>query len=63
MKFTIIGLWIMAATQLGFAQELQATQTEMAEQTPEQQEIINLSQRKWDWMAEKNVDSLAQLFR
>jgi hypothetical protein len=30
--------------------------------TPEQQEIINLSKQKWDWMANKNVDSLNVLF-
>ncbi len=30
--------------------------------TPEQQEIINLSKKKWDWMADKNVDSLKVLF-
>lgn len=30
--------------------------------TPEQQEIINLSKKKWDWMADKNVDSLTVLF-
>jgi 23S rRNA pseudoU1915 N3-methylase RlmH len=30
--------------------------------TPEQQELINLSKKKWNWMAEKNVDSLGVLF-
>ena len=30
--------------------------------TPAQQEIINLSHQKWDWMAEKNADALANLF-
>lgn len=30
--------------------------------TPEQQEIINLSKQKWNWMADKNVDSLSVLF-
>jgi hypothetical protein len=30
--------------------------------TPEQQKIINLSKQKWDWMSEKNVDSLNVLF-
>src|SRR5207344_3476303 len=30
--------------------------------TPEQQEIINLSKQKWDWMADKNADSLNLLF-
>ena len=30
--------------------------------TPEQQEIIELSKQKWLWMADKNVDSLNALF-
>jgi hypothetical protein len=30
--------------------------------SPEQQQIINLSRQKWDWMADKNVDSLNVLF-
>lgn len=33
-----------------------------AEHSPEQKELINLSKKKWDWMSEKNVDSLAVLF-
>jgi hypothetical protein len=33
-----------------------------ANPTPEQQEVINLSNTKWDWMAEKKVDSLQTLF-
>lgn len=30
--------------------------------TPEQQEVISLSRQKWQWMADKNVDSLNMLF-
>ena len=30
--------------------------------TPEQQALINLSKKKWNWMADKNVDSLNLLF-
>jgi hypothetical protein len=33
-----------------------------ANPTPEQQEIIKLSNMKWDWMADKKVDSLEALF-
>jgi hypothetical protein len=29
---------------------------------PSEQEIINLSKEKWQWMADKNVDKLATLF-
>ena len=30
--------------------------------TPAEQEMINLSRNKWQWMAEKNADKLAELF-
>jgi phage tail tube protein FII len=30
--------------------------------TPAEQELINLSREKWQWMADKNVDKLALLF-
>lgn len=30
--------------------------------SPREQEIIDLSNAKWQWMAEKNIDSLADLF-
>jgi len=36
--------------------------TSATNNTPEQQEIANLSKQKWDWMADKNVDSLNVLF-
>lgn len=49
-----------------FAQQPPAPPTETiktaATHTPEQQEVINLSNAKWDWMAEKKVDSLDALF-
>lgn len=31
-------------------------------QTSQEQEVINLSKDKWQWMADKNVDKLATLF-
>lgn len=33
-----------------------------AAQTTREQEVINLSKEKWQWMADKNVDQLAALF-
>ncbi len=48
------------------AQQLPVPPTETiktaASHTPEQQEVINLSNMKWDWMADKKVDSLDTLF-
>jgi hypothetical protein len=34
----------------------------LAQDTPEAQELIALSKRKWAWMAEKQVDTLSSLF-
>src|ERR1700746_4023579 len=60
MKAKIFGLFIfIAGVQSSRAQNTNAS---TASNTPEQQEIINLSKQKWDWMANKNVDSLNTLF-
>lgn len=65
MKAFIIGLILMATitVQSSYAQQ---TPTETIKtstnNTPEQQEVINLSKQKWQWMADKNVDSLNVLF-
>ena len=51
MKTTIIGLFlIILGAQWSFAQ------------SSAEQEIINLSKEKWQWMADKNADKLADLF-
>ena len=52
MKTTVIGLILfIAGMQLSFAQTSAADE-----------EIIKLSKDKWEWMAEKNVDTLSKLF-
>ena len=51
MKFSLIGLLIIMSAQLSFAQN---SKTE--------QKIINLSNEKWQWMADKNVEKLEPLF-
>lgn len=52
MKTTILGLLVIIMNaQLCFTQNSSA-----------EQEIINLSKEKWQWMADKKVDSLAILF-
>lgn len=52
MKRTIAGLlFIILTVQMSFAQNA-ATE----------QEIMDLSKAKWQWMADKNVDELATLF-
>ena len=67
MKTLIFGLFLLTLTAPSFyAQQSPAPPTETiktaASQTPEQQEVIKLSRMKWDWMADKKVDSLETLF-
>jgi hypothetical protein len=62
----------MKALILGFFLLLGAVQSSSAQSTPDstskrkytkaEQEIINLSKTKWQWMADKNVEKLAPLF-
>lgn len=56
MRITLIAIFFfLASVQLSSAQ---------TDRTPAraEQEIITLSKTKWDWMADKNVDSLSLLF-
>ena len=52
MKTTIIGLFII----------LLSGQWSFAQNTTAEQEIIQLSKDKWQWMADKNIDVLDNLF-
>lgn len=67
MKALVLGLFLsMLVVTSSYAQQSPAPPTESiktaANPTPEQQEVINLSNTKWDWMAVKKVDSLETLF-
>jgi len=62
MKTKILGLFLLlVSVQSSYAQPHESITTSTTN-TPEQQEIINLSKQKWNWMADKNVDSLNLLF-
>ena len=52
MKITIIGLLLIAV----------AANWSMAQNSPAEQEIIDLSKNKWQWMSDKDVDLLKDLF-
>ncbi len=52
MKRTILGLFIV----------IMSVQWTCAQESTKEQEIIQLSKEKWQWMADKNVDKLANLF-
>lgn len=58
MKQSMLGLCLLVMTVVSsYAQTPTATSY-----TKEEQEIVNLSKEKWQWMADKNVDKLATLF-
>jgi len=67
MITAILGLFLSALiAPSSYAQQPPAPPTETiktaANQTPEQQEVINLSNMKWDWMSAKKVNSLETSF-
>jgi len=67
MKTLIMGLFLLTSiAQSSYGQQSSQPPTETIQtatsHTPEEQQVINLSKQKWDWMADKNVDSLKKLF-
>jgi ketosteroid isomerase-like protein len=62
MKASIFGLlFIILSAQLSIAQEPKANPS-IKISTSTEQAIINLSKEKWQWMADKKVDTLDNLF-
>lgn len=61
MRKLILGLFVIASLQYSVAQE-NKTSTVVTNYTGTEQEIIQLSKDKWQWMADKNVDRLTSLF-
>jgi len=57
MKQSMLALCLLAITVVS-----SYAQTTTATYTKEEQEVVNLSKGKWQWMADKNVDKLATLF-
>lgn len=60
MKNIILALIAIANFQFSLAQESKTTI--VPTYTPVEQEVIQLSKQKWQWMADKNVEKLAPLF-
>ncbi|MEK6481296.1 nuclear transport factor 2 family protein [Catalinimonas sp. 4WD22] len=52
----------MKSSILGLILTLIGAQISFAQNTSAEQEIINLSKEKWQWMADKDVDKLTDLF-
>jgi len=61
MKISILGFCFLMINTLSFAQTKDA-KLSTGTSTNVEQEIINLSKEKWQWMADKNVDKLKNLF-
>lgn len=62
MKAFILGLFLLlAGVQSSSAQSTPDSASKRI-YTKAEQEIINLSKTKWQWMADKNADKLAPLF-
>ena len=63
MKSLISGFFLLMIGLPSYAQQPQTETTKAAaNNTSEQQEVINLSKQKWNWMADKNTDALKLLF-
>ncbi|RPD47258.1 nuclear transport factor 2 family protein [Paracnuella aquatica] len=60
-RLIIALLLIILSVQYSFAQSKSDSTTKRT-YTKAEQELINLSKEKWQWMADKNVDKLATLF-
>lgn len=59
MKASILGLFFFSMSILSASAQTNSSATHS---TNAEQEIVTLSKQKWQWMADKNVDKLAQLF-
>ena len=57
MKSLVITTFMLLALTVGVT-----AQKQQRVFTTEEQVIVDLSNNKWNWMAEKNVDKLAELF-
>jgi uncharacterized protein (TIGR02246 family) len=61
-KLPVLGLYfLMASVPLAFSQAAAGSPAETSGANAEQ-EVIALSKQKWRWMAERNVEALANLF-
>ena len=59
---TLLNITGMKKTTLGLLLVLMSVQWTLAQNSPAEQEIIDLSKNKWQWMSDKNVDVLKELF-
>ena len=62
MKVSILGICLLVMSALSACAQQKGATAQAANSKIAEQEIIDLSKKKWGWMADKNVDSLALLF-
>ena len=62
MKGLILGLFLLFAGVQSSTAQSTTDRTSTRNYTKAEQAIVDLSKTKWQWMADKNVDKLAQLF-
>jgi hypothetical protein len=61
MKSTIAAFCLLALT-VSVSCSAQKSSTDATSSANSEQEIISVSKQKWQWMADKNTDSLSPLF-
>jgi hypothetical protein len=62
MKFKTLGLCLLIMILFGFCASPKKSISATTNDQHSEQEIISLSKKKWQWMAEKQVDTLSALF-
>jgi ketosteroid isomerase-like protein len=62
MNASVLGLWLLMATLQASGAPQTPSGAPATAPTKAEQEVISLSRQKWDWMSERKVDALADLF-
>ena len=62
MKSSLLGLCLLIVSVQGGAAQQKQEEPPAASRTKAEQEIVNLSGQKWQWMSERKVDALDALF-
>ena len=62
MNASVLGLWLVTATLQASGAPQTPSAAPATAPTKTEQEVISLSKQKWDWMSERKVDALADLF-
>ncbi|MDO1449245.1 nuclear transport factor 2 family protein [Rhodocytophaga aerolata] len=62
IKISILGFYLLLMSVQGSLAQTKKASTSAQSSTNEEQALITLSKDKWRWMADKKVDSLANLF-